>query len=224
MTPTQPQGTPKTILKVWNLHTRIFHWLVVILVFSGLSLGMMKDNELMIWHYRCGYALLGLIGFRLVIGLMSGDYARFRQFPINPLRIPAYLKGQLYAGHNPLGVWMIMALLLAITIQGISGLFTSDSFWLEGPWVQDVSENTVSVASAIHGNGDIVFTVLIGIHLLSNIFYSLWKKNKLIRAMVTGNKEFSEQVPFAAAIPTSWTAIIIGLIMAGLIAWIASNP
>lgn len=209
---------------VWNLHTRIFHWLLVILVFTSLSLGMKGDEDLMIWHYRCGYALLGLIGFRVVIGLMSGDYARFKHFPLNPLRIPGYLKGEQYAGHNPLGVWMISLLLVAVAMQAISGLFTSDGFWLEGPWANDASETTVSFASWIHDYGDIVFTLLIGIHLFANVIYSFWKKNKLIRAMFTGNKEFSADVNFEAAKPTSWKAIIIGFIVAGLIAWVASNP
>jgi cytochrome b len=211
-------------IRVWNLHTRIFHWLLVILVFSSLSLGMMGDNDLMVWHYRCGYTLLGLIGFRLVIGFMSGDYARFNTFPFNPLRIPGYLKGEAYAGHNPLGVWMICLLLFAVTTQAISGLFTSDGFWLEGPWVSEANETTVSVASTIHGYGDIVFTALIGIHLLANVIYAFWKKNQLIRAMFTGNKIFSTDVNCEAAKPTSWAVIIIGLIVAGFIAWVASNP
>ena len=218
------KNSPLTPLYVWNLHTRIFHWLLALLTISAISLGMLGDNELMVWHYRCGYALLGLVSFRIVIGLFSGDYANFKTFPLNPLRIKTYLQGKIYAGHNPVGVWMVSALLIAITVQAISGLFTSDGFWLEGSWVSEVDETIVSFASEIHGYGEYILTALIGLHLLGNAINSAWKKQALVKAMITGSKNLPEDASITPAKNTSWKTIISGLVVAVLIAWLASNP
>jgi cytochrome b len=217
-------STDTKLLPVWNLHTRIFHIAIAIVTLVALTLGIMGDSDLMVWHYRCGYLLLGLIGFRLVTGILGGDYARFSRFPVNPFQIKTYLQGKSYAGHNPFGVWMVIFLLLAIAVQAISGLFTSDGFWLEGPWASDVNEQTVRIASTIHKNGQIVFFVLIGLHITGNIFTAIWKKQKSISAMLTGKKILPENSQWPAAKKTSWWVIAIALLAGAALSWIASNP
>ena len=59
-------------LRVWDLPTRVFHWLLVLMV-MGLILSGHQGGEWMPWHARLGYGVLTLLLFRLVWGVVGGD-------------------------------------------------------------------------------------------------------------------------------------------------------
>ena len=89
-------------MKVWDLPTRLFHWLIVLLVgFSWWS----AETGNMDWHYRSGLTALVLLVFRLLWGFIGGSTARFSQFLRSPGAVITYLRepaGPLRGGHNPL--------------------------------------------------------------------------------------------------------------------------
>ena len=106
-------------MKVWDLPTRMFHWLIVLVVgFSWYS----AETGMMEWHYRSGLAALGLLAFRVIWGFAGGSTARFSQFIKSPrgalsyLRNPATLPTS--AGHNPLGGYSVLAMLSALLLLG----------------------------------------------------------------------------------------------------------
>lgn len=116
----------KQKVKVWDLPTRLFHWLLV------LSVGFMwysaqAGGGMLVWHLRCGLLVAGLIVFRLCWGLWGSDTARFSQFVRGPSSIRRYLQGSLteneQPGHNPLGALMVIALIAAVLLQATTGLF-----------------------------------------------------------------------------------------------------
>jgi len=110
-------------IKVWDIGVRLFHWsLVAAFITSYLS------KELHELHTWSGYAVIALLGFRLIWGFSGGRYARFSHFSYSPAEVMHYLKGLArgkpphYTGHNPAGGWMIYLLLFSLTLVCFSGL------------------------------------------------------------------------------------------------------
>ena len=173
-----PAGT----VRVWDPLVRVFHWSLVLAFFGAYALG--DDGGW--WHQTLGYAMLGLVAFRLAWGLVGTRYARFSSFVPTPRRVFSYLKNLVarrearYLGHNPAGAAMIVALLVAVIATGTSGwLMTTDAFW--------GSES----AEAIHewaANGTLL---LVGLHIAGVAFSSLRHRENLVRAMVTGRKRIN---------------------------------
>ena len=93
----------KQRIRLWDLPTRLFHWLLVLAVIAAVVSGQLGGNLIEV-HGKIGLAIVGLIAFRLVWGFAGSTYARFAQFFPTPARIKVYLKGEWRGlGHNPLG-------------------------------------------------------------------------------------------------------------------------
>ena len=113
-----------TEIRVWDILVRLFHWSLVLTFFISYFTG---DEENLI-HIYTGYAVLGLIVFRLIWGIIGSKHARFSNFLYSPAKTIEYLKGlisgkpQHYVGHNPAGGWMVVALLISLFVTTISGL------------------------------------------------------------------------------------------------------
>lgn len=58
------------LIKVWDLPTRLFHWLLVLLMSASVLSAWVWEN--MVWHANCGYALLALWLFRCMWGFTAG--------------------------------------------------------------------------------------------------------------------------------------------------------
>ncbi len=113
-------------IRLWDLPTRLFHWLLVILVLTSFISGKIGGNA-MDWHGKFGLAILGLLTFRLVWGIVGSTYARFASFFPTPASVLAYLRGQWRGvGHNPLGALSVFSLLGLLAFQVASGLFGND--------------------------------------------------------------------------------------------------
>jgi len=111
-------------VKVWDILVRLFHWSLVI----TFVVAYVTSEEGNIWHIYSGYAVLGLIVFRILWGLIGSKYARFRNFIYSPGVVLKYIK-QLttknpkhYMGHNPAAGYMVIALLLSLLVVTVSGL------------------------------------------------------------------------------------------------------
>ena len=168
----------KTV-RVWDPLVRIFHWSLVAAFFGAYALG--DDGGQL--HQALGYTVLGLVGFRLVWGVIGTRHARFASFVPSPRRLIGYLKDVArhrearYLGHNPAGAAMIVALLLSLIATGSTGwLLTTDAFW--------GSEVLGDVHEAL-ANGTLF---LVGLHVAGVVFSSLRHRENLVRAMFTGRK------------------------------------
>jgi len=181
-----PQRPPE-VMRIWDLPTRLFHWLLVALfAFSWWS----AENREMEWHYRSGLTLLALLLFRLLWGLFGGSTARFAWFVTSPAEVLLYLRGRKDTdriGHNPLGGYSVVAMLLMLFGQVTTGLLATDVDGLEsGPLSFLVDFDQGRQAAELHEACFTVLLVLIGIHVLAVLFYLLVRKRNLVRAMVTG--------------------------------------
>lgn len=169
-------GTP---VKVWGRPIRLFHWSLV----GAVAIAWLTADELRSLHEYAGYAAAGLIGLRLVAGIVGDHCARFSQFVLSPRRTLAYASDVLrhrerrYLGHNPLGAAMVVFLLVLLAVVALSGwMQTTDAYW-GVEWVEETHEILVNI-----------LLVAIALHL-AGVFHASWRhRENLPLAMITGWK------------------------------------
>ena len=185
-------------VKVWDVAVRIFHWLLVLLIVASWATGQAKGNW-MTWHMYSGYAILTLILFRIAWGFVGSTHARFSSFIYGPSRVFDYvfgrrprLKSATYLGHNALGGWMVLALLVCLLVQAGTGLFANDDIVTDGPLVKWISKDLSDRMTGLHHVGFNVLLVLAALHIGGALFYLLVKRDNLIVPMFTGTKKVPE--------------------------------
>lgn len=209
-------------LRVWDLPTRLFHWLLALLVVGLLITGNIGGNW-MAWHFWFGYAVLSLLLFRLVWGVVGGHWSRFTQFVYGPGATWAYLRGQgtprQSTGHNPLGALSVLALLLVLLAQVSTGLMSDDEISFYGPLTRFVSGETVSMATGYHKNiGKFVVLALVLLHILAILFYRIARRQDLVGPMITGNKSVETPMPASHdSASTRAQALLIWLLCAAIV-------
>lgn len=211
-------------IRVWDLPTRLFHWLLVgLLCFSWWS----AENHEMQWHYRSGILLLILIAFRLIWGVIGGSTARFAHFLPSPAGLRAYFRqdaaAPLRAGHNPLGALSVVALLAALCVQIGTGLFAVDTDGLEsGPLSHLVDFSQGRLAAEIHEVSFAVLQILAALHILAILFYLVARRRNLIGPMITGRDRAVEAD--SALVPAArWKFAAAAAIALGLGWWISAG-
>jgi cytochrome b len=140
-----------------------------------------------------------LLLFRIVWGLVGGRWSRFGAFIYSPQSVINYLKGrgkpEHGVGHSPIGAGSVFAMLLFLLAQTGSGLFSDDEISFAGPLTHLVSNSAVSLATNYHKNiGKWILLVLVLMHIAAIVFY-LWRKHRLVHAMLHGDKDLVVAVP-----------------------------
>lgn len=197
-------------VRAWDGPTRLFHWALAILILcawiSFRYAEALGDFTLQ-WHRWNGYAILVLLTFRLMWGVVGSSTARFASFVGGPVRSAVYLldlirgRRRPFLGHNPLGSWMVLALLTAVGTQAGLGLITVEHNDLTaGPLYRLVSEATAKQATRWHlWLFYWVLLPLITIHVAANVLLGAAKGEPLIRAMITGRKPAADYEDSARA-------------------------
>jgi cytochrome b len=178
---------PRPVVRVWDLPIRVFHWLLAALVVGAFVTAKIGGTA-MILHERFGVAILALVIFRLVWGVVGSRHARFASFLKGPgAVIAAVRQGWQGLGHSPLAGWSVLALLGALGLQAISGLFANDDIAFEGPLAARVSGRVSRWLTDLHHTNEWVLIALIGLHLAAIAWYALVAKRNLVRPMISGD-------------------------------------
>jgi cytochrome b len=206
------ENAPVSVL-VWDLPTRLFHWLLVVLVIISFITGNIGGNAMQ-YHEWSGFAILALLLFRLVWGFVGSRESRFMTYVRGPSAVLRYATTLLRRdstpslGHNPLGGWSIIAMLFCLLVQGVTGLFANDEIITEGPLFDRVSKATSDGLTRIHKLNEELIIVIVAIHVLAVLFYFFFKRENLVKPMITGVKEWSGVDPQPAT-GRSWIAAVI---------------
>ncbi|TAM54499.1 MAG: cytochrome B [Paraburkholderia sp.] len=174
---TRPAGTVRIL--VWDAPVRVFHWLMVA-SFVGAWLTAESERWRLL-HVTLGYTMLGLVGFRIVWGLVGTRYARFAEFVRAPAAVARYLTGLVkgspehHVGHNPAGAVAILAMLLATVAVGVTGWASYNG--TGGEWLEELHEGAANALLA-----------LVVLHVVAVLASSLMHRENLITAMITGRK------------------------------------
>jgi cytochrome b len=198
---------------VWDAATRIFHWLVVVLV--AVAYATWRLNW-MVWHGRIGDVLLALVLFRLLWGFLGSETARFSRFLASPLTAMQHMRYALLrepdrqVGHNPAGGWIVVSLLALLLAETLTGLYVANDIADEGPLTEIVPAPVANAISAAHA---ILWDVLLGLivlHVLAIAAYAAAKGQNLLLPMITGTKVLPASVRARrmsgyAEQPSSWS-------------------
>ena len=179
-------------VRVWDLPTRLFHWMLVLLVLIAWQSAEKRDISL---HVLAGSGVAGLLVFRLWWGFFGSSTARFANFLKGPGAVLAYARALLTHsepefGHNPMGGWSVAGLLLCMLALTGFGLFASDVDGLDsGPFADLVDFDASRLASHLHALFFDGLEILVALHLCAILFYHLVKRHQLVHAMVTGHQK-----------------------------------
>lgn len=164
---------------VWDPLVRIGHWGLV----ASVAVAWLTRHGWPTTHEVAGHIALAIVAVRLIWGFAGPRYARFAQFVRGPAHTVGYVKLAVlgreprHMGHNPLGAWMIAALLMSVSLLSASGwLYTTDAFW-GVEWIE-ILHSTLSDA----------LLVLITLHMLGVVFASIRHRENLAAAMINGRK------------------------------------
>ena len=202
--PTQAPATRPALaaVRVWDLPTRLFHWLLAAAVAGSVISAKMGA---MVWHFRFGYVVLALIAFRVLWGLVGGRWSRFASFIYSPLTLWRYLRGtsppahSLDVGHSPTGALSVFALLAIVAVQLGTGLVADDEIANQGPLYRFVSSDIALLATSWHKTwGQWIILGLVALHVLAIVFYLVKKRVNLVGPMLTGDKQLPAHTPASA--------------------------
>jgi cytochrome b len=216
-------------VRVWDLPTRLFHWLLAACVIGSVVSAKVGGNA-MEWHFRLGYAILALLAFRILWGLLGGHWSRFARFVYSPATLLRYLKGDarddehLDVGHTPTGALSVFGLLAILGVQVATGLIADDEIANTGPLIKYVSGATSSLATSWHKSwGQWLIITLVLLHIAAVLFYLLKKRQNLIVPMLTGDKSLPDGTPASRdSLGTRALAAAVLCACAGGVAWLVS--
>ncbi len=180
--PGAPDGPGRTAPQrtlVWDAPVRVFHWLMV-LCFAGAYLTAESERWRLL-HVTLGYSMAGLVGFRLLWGVVGTRPARFASFVRGPAAVARYLRALLagrpehHTGHNPAGALAIVALLAGTAVVVASGWATLNG--LGGHALEELHEGAANTLLA-----------LVGLHMAGVLLASWLHRENLVGAMFSGRK------------------------------------
>jgi len=211
-------------VRVWDLPTRLFHWALTLSLPALLISGRIGGGA-MDWHLRVGLAVGALLLFRLAWGLAGGRWSRFASWPAGPAALGRYLRGRpaqgdnFGVGHNPLGSWSVLTALALLLLQVASGLVADDEISVSGPLNRHVSGHSASLATHWHTTwGQWLLLAWAGLHLAALAWHRWRHGQRLVRAMISGDKLLPRGTPASADGPRQRiAALLLALICAGLV-------
>ncbi len=180
----------ESLVKVWDLPLRFFHWLLV----AGFSVAYLTEDELLPLHVWAGYLVLMLLIFRLIWGFIGNENSRFSNFLCSPatsfnyLKDLVQLKSKRYLGHNPAGTAMIVLLLVSLLATVISGFAVYGADQGVGPLAVLAGSKFEELLEEMHEFFANFTLFLVIVHILGVIVESFLHRENLAKAMVHGTK------------------------------------
>jgi len=203
---------------VWDWPVRLFHWSLV-----GSIIGAFVTNRLGVkyfaYHVWFGYAVLALVAFRLLWGVVGPRHARFANFLRGPKAVLGYVtalgrgRHTHYPGHNPLGALMVVTLLALVALQALFGLFANDEIFNAGPLAGLVTKSVSLGLTSLHRKIFYWIAAAVALHVAAVLAHVRFKRENLILAMITGRKP-AHLVHLGEAIPSSRSLHAVALFVA----------
>lgn len=191
---------------VWDAPVRLFHWLMV-LSFAGAYVTAESEHWRML-HVTLGYTMAGLVGFRIIWGLIGSRYARFSSFVRGPAAAARYLRSILrgrpehHTGHNPAGAWAIVALLVLTLAVAATGWVAYND--VAGEWLAELHDVAANLMLAI-----------VGVHVGGVLLGSWLHRENLVAAMISGRKPARAE----EGIRSAWRSVAVLMLAAVLGFW-----
>ena len=222
MAPRKPISGLILPMRIWDLPTRLFHWVLVLLIIG--SYVTIKLNMIPL-HMLCGETILVLVLWRLVWGLIGSETARFSQFIRSPIAAIRHLlhftrrEPDTQIGHNEAGGWMVIGMLALLLAQIGTGLLgRNDEDFVEGPLSKLI---TGPLSEKLMGFHFLIFDlieIVVLLHVIAIIAYAVVKRHDLVRPMITGKKRLPAATPAPRMVSPVMAAAI--LVLAAGVVWL----
>ena len=208
-----PAGDIRLPMPIWDMPVRLFHWLLLALVATSWAAYHYDRMQL---HLISGHAILALLIFRIVWGVIGSDTARFTQFVRSPLAALRHL-GHFFrrepdnqVGHNEAGGLMVLGLLAILIFQVATGLCANDDASTEGPLAKYVGKELSDRISGWHAFNFNLLLLAVAGHVVAVISYAVFKGHDLVRPMLTGR----QRLPAATPAPRMVSPVLALVILA----------
>lgn len=218
-------GADNVEVAVWDWPVRVVHGSIAALVAALIATGLTGGAAVMEWHMRAGEALLVLVLFRILWGFAGSRNARFASFVRGPAAVAAYLRSfmhpprTVHATHNPMGGWMVVALLVVLLVQCGLGLFTHDETITEGPLVKLIGEDLSDLLSGLHRRGWWVVAALASLHIVAVFWYVVALDENIVYPMVSGTKILPAAAGRSSDAAASTPRAIVLLALSAFVVW-----
>jgi cytochrome b len=212
-------------IKIWDLPTRLFHWLLVVLIATAWASQEYNNMDL---HVLTGYAILALLVFRILWGFVGSDTARFWHFLRSPFAAVAHLlhihhrEPDRDVGHNAAGGWMVLVMLGLIGVQAGTGLFANDDGNTEGPLMHFVEKDQSDWLSHIHSVNFKLIEAAIVLHILALLTYAVVKRRNLVWPFIEGSKTMPDDVQAPRLVSSLWALPVLAVAV-GFVAWLVTR-
>lgn len=215
-------------VRVWDIWVRLFHWSLVVsvgfLLISGETGWQFFD-----WHRNAGEFVLTLIVFRVLWGIAGSSNARLSallQSPVAGLHHLAMLfRRQTHSerGHNAAGSWAVLAMLLVLTTQAVTGFFIADEDeFIEGALYGTLSSSATDLAYRIHHLNAQLIQIVIAVHIIMVFVYLLYARLNLITPMITGWMKWPEKQALPeVGFQKFWLGIVFLAVAVGGVGYLA---
>lgn len=174
------RSPPGPRLRVWDVPVRLLHWALLCSVVAS----WVSSDNIGPAHEYFGYGAAAIVAVRVLWGFTGSYYARFRQFVRRPAAALAYARSVAgghaarYIGHNPLGGWMVLALMSCIGLLALTGFIaTTDLLW------------GYAWPVLLHTTVAWTLVALVVLHVGGVLLTSWQHRENLIAAMLTGEKQ-----------------------------------
>lgn len=194
-----------TRVLIWDLPTRLFHWLMVAGFFAAAGIAFLLEDEggLFPYHAIFGLTLAGMVILRLVWGVVGSRYARFRSFAFGPGAVVGYVRGVVtrtgtrHIGHNPASAYAIFAILALVLAQATTGVLLATG-------TDAVKELHEIIAYAL--------LVVVGVHIAGVILHTLRHRENITASMIHGRKQAEPEQAIGSSRPL---VALLFLVLAG---------
>lgn len=182
---------------VWDLPTRVFHWLLAASVLVGYITGGERGTAFAV-HVFVGHLIVLLILFRILWGFFGSPRSRFADFTYSWSKIRAYVRQMLrfrpghYTGHNPLGGLMVLTMILVLVLLVVTGFAgaAARGYQAGSPLIAMMGAGS-RAAGQLHELLGSLIMILAGIHVAAVFGHWLFTRDNLVRAMITGRKQLT---------------------------------
>ncbi len=219
----QENQRSSTTALIWDLPLRLFHWAMVGVVAIAAITGYVAPEWWLGIHVYAGYAIGFLLAFRLVWGVLGSHYSKFSTFPLKPRAALDHLfsvlkaKPKVYTGHNPVGAWVIVALLSLLTLVVLSGIVVLGGQENLGPLAAITGFKVGEFTAEIHETLSGLLIGLISIHLLGIFVEVKIFRHPILKAMISGKKSVPGDFPRKKQPGILRGAILFSLVVAALL-------
>jgi cytochrome b len=211
-------------IEIWDISTRIFHWTLVVLVAVNLFLIGPRGGAATVIHFIAGYAIAGLLLFRLLWGFLGSPRSRFADFVHRWPVVRSYVERLRRfdpppsVGHNPLGGWMIVVLLATLAGMIVTGLVAAGRR-AAGPLAGSIPLQAAGLARDLHSLISNLLIGLIIVHILGVAVDWLLTRDNLVKAMLTGRKRLAPEIAAREGrVAPAWRALLLALLSLALVA------